>query len=54
MNNFVNKICILFVIDGLEFGGGERGFAQVAAGLRDRFEVSVASMSGGTFEYELR
>ena len=54
MNNFVNKIRILFVIDGLEFGGGERGFAQVAIGLRDRFEVFVASMAGGTFEHELR
>ncbi len=50
----MDKIRVLFVIDGLEYGGGERGFAQVAAGLRDRFEVSVASMSGGTFEHELR
>ena len=42
------------VIDNMEFGGGERVFVQLAAGLRDRFEVSVASMSGGIFEHELK
>lgn len=47
-------INILYAIQNAEFGGGERGFTQVAAGLRDPFEVSVASMSGGTFEHELR
>lgn len=45
---------LLFVIDGLEFGGGERVFLRLAAGLRDRFEISVASMFGGTFEHELK
>jgi len=45
---------LLFVIDNMELGGGERVFLQLAAGLRDRFEVSVASMSGGTFEHELK
>jgi len=45
---------ILFVIDGLEFGGGERGFVQLAAGLRDRFDISVASSPGGQFEYKIR
>ena len=45
---------ILFVIDGLEFGGGERVFLQLAAGLRDRYQVFVASMSGGIFEHELK
>ncbi len=30
---------ILLVIDNLEFGGGERVFLQLAAGLRDRFEI---------------
>jgi glycosyltransferase involved in cell wall biosynthesis len=54
VENYVDKIRILFVIDGLEYGGGERVFVQLAAGLRDRFEVSVASMSGGRFEYELK
>ncbi|MEA3432653.1 MAG: glycosyltransferase, partial [candidate division WOR-3 bacterium] len=47
-------IRILFVIDGMEYGGGERVFVQLAAGLRDRFEVSVASMSGGTFEQQVK
>ena len=45
---------LLFVIDGLEFGGGERVFLQLAVGLRDRFEIFIASMSGGTFEHELK
>ena len=45
---------ILFVIDGVEFGGGERVFLQLAAGLRDRYQVFVASMSGGIFEHELK
>ena len=45
---------ILFVIDNMEFGGGERVFLQLAAGLRNRFEVFIASMAGGTFEHELK
>ena len=48
------KTKLLLVIDGLEFGGGERVFLQLAAGLRDRFEVSVASMPGGTFEQQVK
>jgi glycosyltransferase involved in cell wall biosynthesis len=38
----------------MEFGGGERVFLQLAAGLRDHFEVSVASMSGGRFEQQVK
>jgi glycosyltransferase involved in cell wall biosynthesis len=49
----MTKISILFVIDGLEFGGGERVFLQLAAGLKDRYQVFVASMPGGKFEKEL-
>ena len=45
---------ILFVIDGLEFGGGERGFLQLAAGLGDRFDILVASSPGGQFEDKIR
>jgi glycosyltransferase involved in cell wall biosynthesis len=41
---------ILFVIDNIEFGGGERVFLQLATGLRDQFQVFVASMPGGTFQ----
>ncbi|MHB8910138.1 MAG: glycosyltransferase family 4 protein [Syntrophales bacterium] len=38
------KIKILFVIDGLEFGGGERCFAQIIAGLpAERYEIYLAS-----------
>lgn len=48
------RISILFVIDGLEFGGGERVFLQLAAGLRDRYQVFVAAMPGGEFENELK
>jgi glycosyltransferase involved in cell wall biosynthesis len=48
------KTKLLFVIDALEFGGGERVFLQLAAGLRDCFEIFIASMPGGIFEYELK
>jgi glycosyltransferase involved in cell wall biosynthesis len=54
LNYVGKKISILFVIDGLEFGGGERVFLQLAAGLRDRYEVFVAAMQGGIFEHELK
>jgi glycosyltransferase involved in cell wall biosynthesis len=42
------------VIDNLEFGGGERVFLQLAAGLKDRFEIFVAATRGGEFEERLR
>jgi glycosyltransferase involved in cell wall biosynthesis len=41
---------ILLVIDNLEFGGGERGFLQLASRLRNRFKLFVAAMPGGTFQ----
>jgi len=38
------KTRILFVIDGMEFGGGERVFTQLMNGLpRDRYEIFLAS-----------
>lgn len=37
------------VIDGLEFGGGERSFLQLIAGLDDRFKVFVATSPGRKF-----
>jgi glycosyltransferase involved in cell wall biosynthesis len=49
-----NKRAILFVIDGLEFGGGERLFLQLASKLRDRYHIFVATDSGGEFAHELR
>jgi glycosyltransferase involved in cell wall biosynthesis len=45
---------VLLVIDNLEFGGGERVFLQLAAGLKDRFEIFVAATHGGEFEERLR
>lgn len=38
---------VLYVIDNLEFGGGERGFAQLAGALRDRYEILFACSPGG-------
>jgi glycosyltransferase involved in cell wall biosynthesis len=46
-------ISILFVIDGLEFGGGERVFLQLASGLKDRYEIFVATDTTGRFAFEL-
>lgn len=50
----MRKNRILFVIDGLEFGGGERVFLQLAAELRNHFEVFAAAMPGRNFEKKLR
>jgi glycosyltransferase involved in cell wall biosynthesis len=50
----VAGLSILFVIDGLDFGGGERVFLQLASGLRDRYQVSVATNTGGKFAAELK
>lgn len=46
------KKSILFVIDALEFGGGERVFLQLATGIRKQFNVFVAATPGGKFEQE--
>jgi glycosyltransferase involved in cell wall biosynthesis len=49
------KCNILYVIDNIEFGGGERVFSQIIRGLnKEKFEVFVASNPGGTFEEKLR
>lgn len=46
---------ILFVIDNLEFGGGERGFLQLVRALAaDGWAVSVAAQGGGPFEAGVR
>jgi len=47
------KSKILYVIDGLEFGGGERVFLQLALALRDRYQVFVATNASGKFACEL-
>jgi glycosyltransferase involved in cell wall biosynthesis len=42
---------ILFVIDGLEFGGGERGFLQIVRSLAaDGWAVAMAGQPGGLLE----
>ena len=38
---------VLYVIDNMEFGGGERGFAQLAGVLKDRYEILFACQAGG-------
>lgn len=46
---------ILYVIDNLELGGGERGFLQIIKGLSQRnYSVKVACNQGGEFETKLR
>ena len=54
MNRKERKISILFVIDGLEFGGGERVFLQLARGFRGDHDVCVATTPGGVFDREVR
>jgi glycosyltransferase involved in cell wall biosynthesis len=44
---------VLFVIDGAEFGGGERVFLQLASGLKDRYRLFVATSTNGLFAWEL-
>jgi glycosyltransferase involved in cell wall biosynthesis len=46
---------ILFVIDNLEFGGGERGFLQLVRALAAAdWAVTVAAQPGGPFEAGVR
>lgn len=48
------KCNILYVIENIEFGGGERVFSQIIRGLdKERFGVFVASNPGGIFEKKL-
>lgn len=44
---------ILYVIDNLEFGGGERGFAQLAAALHGRYRIAFACEPGGVLAERL-
>ena len=52
--NRLNQNKLLYVIDNLEFGGGERVFLQLAAGLKDRFQIFVAASRGGEFQRRIR
>jgi len=47
------KAKILYVIDNLEFGGGERVLAQLAGALKDRYEIRFACQPGGLLEERL-
>ncbi|MHA2139803.1 MAG: glycosyltransferase family 4 protein, partial [Candidatus Hodarchaeales archaeon] len=45
-----NNRCILFVIDNLQFGGGERVFAQIISALsQDKYDIFLASQLGQQF-----
>ncbi len=45
------KTRILYVIDGIEFGGGERVFAQIINGLpEDRYEAFLATSPNDAFQ----
>ena len=48
------KAKILYVIDNLEFGGGERVFAQLAKALKDRYEILFACQPGGLLDERLK
>jgi len=54
LNTPTVRASILFVIDGLEFGGGERLFLQLSSELRDRYHVFVAASGGGKFALEVK
>jgi len=46
----MDKISILFVIDGLEFGGGERTFLQLIEGLSSKqYDIHIATSPRGIF-----
>jgi len=45
---------ILYVIDNLEFGGGERVLAQLAGALKDRYEILFACQPGGLLDERLQ
>jgi glycosyltransferase involved in cell wall biosynthesis len=50
LNTAGKPISILFVVDGLEFGGGERTFLQLIEGLpKDNFRIYVATSRDGFF-----
>jgi glycosyltransferase involved in cell wall biosynthesis len=50
LNSIKQPVSILFVIDGLEFGGGERTFLQLIQGLPlERYRIRVATSPEGDF-----
>ena len=49
-----HRPAILYVVDGREFGGGERVFRQLALGLSSGYRIVVAANPGGSFEQCIR
>ena len=50
-----DKIRVLYLVDNLSFGGGERGCGQLSTGLnRDRFQTCLAAHPGGKLEEIVR
>jgi len=54
LNILRNKIHILFVVDGIEFGGGERVFLQLASRLGTFYKIHFAASPGGVFEQKVK
>jgi glycosyltransferase involved in cell wall biosynthesis len=51
----MDKIKILFVIENIFFGGGERAFAQIINALdKTKYEIYVACFPGGHFEEQIK
>jgi glycosyltransferase involved in cell wall biosynthesis len=49
------KLKLLFVIDNLQFGGGERVFTQIIRGLPpEKYEISLASCPGRQFHQAIK
>ncbi|UCC94463.1 MAG: glycosyltransferase family 4 protein [Candidatus Omnitrophota bacterium] len=48
-------IRILYVIENIFFGGGERAFSQIINGLdKKKYQIYVACLPGGVFEEEIK
>ena len=55
MNSFSKQaISILYVIDGLEFGGGERVFLQIMKGLSAKYSIFAAGSPYGRYAAEAK
>jgi len=49
------KIKILYIIDGIIFGGGERAFAQIIKGIdKEKYEVYCACFAKGAFAEKIK
>ncbi len=48
------KMRILYIIDGMEFGGGERVFLQIIKGLMSKYSVFAAAAPQGWYAEQLK